>query len=105
MTGMSGQALASRYPALMHPPLRGRLPALGAVAAVLGTFLFGLVTLDISPARLASGVVALGRFLALMVPPDPLGPGHIHVQPHPHLGSPLVIFPAHPGSYFVMRIA
>ena len=39
----------------------------------MGVFAFGLVELDISPARLASGVVALARFLPLMVPPDPLG--------------------------------
>ena len=66
-------ALSSRYPALMHPPLRSRLAAPALTTAVLGVFAFGIWSLDISPVRLAGGMVALVRFLALTVPPDPLG--------------------------------
>lgn len=66
-------ALALRHPALMHPPLRDRLAGPAIAATVLGVFVFGLWSLDISPARLAGGVVALLRFLALTMPPDPLG--------------------------------
>lgn len=65
--------LAARHPALMDPPLRGRLAGSAVTAATLGLFVFGLWWLDISPVRLAGGVLALARFLALMVPPDPLG--------------------------------
>lgn len=65
--------LASRHPALMHPPLRTRLGGPAMTLAVLGLFVFGLWWLDISPVRLAGGAIALARFLALMVPPDPLG--------------------------------
>lgn len=65
--------LAERHPALMHPPLRGRLAGPAVTAAVIGLFVFGLWWLDISPVRIAGGTVALTRFLALMVPPDPLG--------------------------------
>ena len=66
-------ALAARHPALMRPPLRGRLGGPALAAAALGLFAFGLWHLGISPARLAGGTAALGRFALLMVPPDPLG--------------------------------
>lgn len=65
--------LAARHPALMHPPLRSRLGGPALALAVLGVFGFGLWSLDVSPVRLAKGAVALVRFVALMVPPDPLG--------------------------------
>ena len=65
--------LAARHPALMHPPLRGRLGGPALTAAILGIFGFGLWWLDISPTRLLGGTLALARFLTLMVPPDPLG--------------------------------
>ncbi len=81
-------ALAARYPALMHPPLRTRLPALGVAAAVAGLFVFGLVALGISPVRLAGGAAALVRFAALTVPPDPLGHAALFAQA---LGETLAI--------------
>ena len=65
--------LAARHPALMDPPLRARLAGPAVTAAVLAPFGFGLWWLDVSPVRLAGGSLALARFLALMVPPDPLG--------------------------------
>ena len=65
--------LAERHPALMHPPLASRLGGLAVALATSSLFGFGLWWLDISPARLVSGALALVRFLALMVPPDPLG--------------------------------
>ena len=73
LTAAEIAGLAERYPALMRPPLRNRLGGPALTAAVLGLFVFGLWALDISPVRLAGGAVALLRFLALMVPPDPLG--------------------------------
>ena len=68
--------LAERHPALMRPPLSGRLGGPALTLAALALFGFGLWYLDISPVRLAGGVLALERFTLLMVPPDPLG----HVQ-------------------------
>ncbi len=65
--------LALRHPALMNPPLRARLAGPAVTAAVLGLFVFGLWSLDISPVRLAGGALALARFMELMVPPDPMG--------------------------------
>ncbi len=66
-------ALAARHPALMHPPLRGRLGGPMLTAAVLGLFVFGLWWFGISPVRLVGGLRVLGGFALLMVPPDPLG--------------------------------
>ena len=65
--------LEARPPALMRPPLRARIGGPALAIAVAGLFVFGLWYLDISPLRLAGGLVALGRFVTLMVPPDPLG--------------------------------
>ena len=50
---------------------RGAALIEGLISLLL--FAFGLWHLDISPARLAGGTAALGRFALLMVPPDPLG--------------------------------
>ena len=73
LTAEDVAGLAARHPDLMHPPLRGRLGGPALAAAILGVFGFGLWWLDISPMRLVGGTLALARFLALMVPPDPLG--------------------------------
>ncbi len=61
----------TRYPAIFNRPLRSRLtvPSLFAVAAAI--FVFGLVDLDFSPARMLSGLHQLGWFVLLMIPPDP----------------------------------
>src|SRR6202012_1841405 len=53
------------------PPLHRRLGLPLGVAAMTALFLFGLWWLDFSPLRLFGGMVAMGRFLALMVPPSP----------------------------------
>ncbi len=73
-------ALAARHTALMHPPWRTRLLGPALAAAIVGLFVFGLWELDISPVRLAGGAIALLRFLALMVPPDPLGHAALFAQ-------------------------
>ena len=73
LTAEEVAGLAARHPSLMHPPLAARLGGLATALLIVGIFGFGLWSLDISPARLAAGTVALVRFLALMVPPDPLG--------------------------------
>ncbi len=73
LTAADVAGLAARHPALMHPRLRDRLKGPALALAILSLFAFGLWWLDVSPGRLAGGTVALLRFLALMVPPDPLG--------------------------------
>jgi phosphonate transport system permease protein len=64
-------AIAKRHPELFRPDWwhRGKIAiAIGAAAAL---FVFGIVQLDIPFHRLSDGMVRLGGFLQLMVPPDP----------------------------------
>ena len=74
------EAAAARYPDLVRPPLMRRLGGLGLAAGLLAPFLFGLFWFDISPVRLAGGLTALGRFVLLMVPPDPMGHAVLFAQ-------------------------
>ena len=80
LTAEEVAALAARHPALMHPPYRTSLAGPALTIAILGPFVFGLWALDISPVRLAGGAIALLRFVALMVPPDPLGHAALFAQ-------------------------
>jgi phosphonate transport system permease protein len=64
-------AIAKRHPELFRPDWwhRGKITiGIGAAAAL---FVFGIVQLDIPFHRLSDGMVRLGGFLQLMVPPDP----------------------------------
>lgn len=72
----------------MHPPLGARLAGPALTVAAVGLFAFGLWDLGVSPVRLAGGTVALARFAALMVPPDPLGHAALFVEA---LGETLAI--------------
>ena len=65
--------LSRRHPALMTPPLAGRLVGPAVLAGVLAPFLFGLWWLGASPIRILGGLKALVDFLPLMIPPDPEG--------------------------------
>ncbi|MCK8787197.1 phosphonate ABC transporter, permease protein PhnE [Roseomonas sp. NAR14] len=63
--------LTTRHPAQFRAMPPGRLAGLIATAAALGLLVFALWRLEFSPARLLGGIGALGRFLVLMLPPDP----------------------------------
>jgi len=65
--------LRERYPRELKPHAWRRFKAALIVAGVIGLFAFGLYDFDFSPWRIASGLAALGRFVALMVPPSPEG--------------------------------
>lgn len=65
--------VAARHGALVNPPLMQRLPAVLVVAMVLGLAVLAMTRLEFSFARLGSGLVQLGTFLTLMVPPSPGG--------------------------------
>ena len=80
LTAADVAALTARHLALMHPPLRNRLVGFGVAGGALGLFIVGLWSLDISPVRLASGTIALARFVGSMVPPDPRGHAALFVQ-------------------------
>ena len=72
--------LAARYPGLFNPPLRRRLAGPTLVAGLAALYGFGLWWFDVSPVRLLSGFAALGRFVVLMVPPDPEGHAVLFLQ-------------------------
>jgi phosphonate transport system permease protein len=64
-------AIVERYPDVFRPNWwqRGKLTI--GIGGAVALFLFGLVQLDIPFNRLSDGMVRLGGFLRLMLPPDP----------------------------------
>jgi phosphonate transport system permease protein len=67
-----GQAeIKMRHQALLRGSPRDRLMTLAVVGVIVGVALFSLYRLEFSLTRLGSGLVQLGTFLGLMVPPSP----------------------------------
>lgn len=64
-------ALVSRHKAAIDGSLRNRLMTIAVVAGLVGLFLYGLSTLEVSFWRIISGFGNLGTFVVLMLPPDP----------------------------------
>lgn len=64
-------AVASRHPLLVAGSKRERWITLAVVMAMAGVAVFAMVRLEFSLARLGTGLVQLGTFLGLMVPPSP----------------------------------
>ena len=54
-----------------HRPASARLATPLMIACALGIFVFGLVHLGFSPARMLSGLHQLGWITMMMIPPDP----------------------------------
>ncbi len=85
---MSGQTdpfanrgeMAKRHGALVNPPLVQHLPAILVVAMVAGLAVLAISRLEFSFARLGSGIVQLGLFLTMMVPPSPGGMGMLFLK-------------------------
>jgi phosphonate transport system permease protein len=63
-------ALTARYPSVFRADLIGRAQIIGALAAVVGVYVFALATLDIPWDAVAGGVGRLGQFVVLMLPPS-----------------------------------
>jgi phosphonate transport system permease protein len=63
--------IAERHPDLFRPDWWRRSKIAIVFGAAVGLFLFGIVQLDIPLHRLSDGMLRLGGFLRLMVPPDP----------------------------------
>lgn len=63
--------IRARYPDVFNRPASSRLATPLMLAAALAIFVFGLVDLDFSPARLISGLSQLGWISMMMIPPDP----------------------------------
>ncbi len=64
-------AITARYAALVAGSQRERWVTLAVVLAMAAVALLAIIRLEFSFARLGSGIVQLGTFLGLMVPPTP----------------------------------
>ncbi len=60
-----------RHAALLQGSPRQRMITVGTLALIVGVAIFAVLRLEFSFARLGSGIVQLGTFLGLMVPPSP----------------------------------
>lgn len=63
--------LRARYPQIFDRPASARLATPVVLLLALGIFVFGLVDLKFSPARLLAGLHQLGWISLMMLPPDP----------------------------------
>ena len=64
-------ALRTKYPNVFGRPVSARLAMPAVILAVFAIFVFGLVDLGFSPAKLVSGLSQLGWITVMMIPPDP----------------------------------
>ena len=64
-------ALRARYPDAFNRPASARLATPATLLVAAGIFLFGLVDLEFSPARLFAGLHQLDWITLMMLPPDP----------------------------------
>jgi len=65
------EALRAKYPAVFERPVSARLATPAMILLALAIFVFGLVDLDFSPARLLAGLHQLGWISMMMIPPNP----------------------------------
>jgi len=64
-------ALVGRHQAAIDGSLKARLVTGAVVAVMLGLFVYGFSTFEVSLWRILSGFGNLGQFVVLMLPPDP----------------------------------
>jgi phosphonate transport system permease protein len=65
------ERLRAKYPDIFHRPAASRLATPAMIVAAFAVFIFGLVDLDFSPAKLFAGLSQLGWITLMMIPPDP----------------------------------
>jgi phosphonate transport system permease protein len=65
------ERLRAQYPEVFARPASARLATPAMILAAATVFVFGLVDLDFSPARLLAGFHQLGWITMMMIPPDP----------------------------------
>ena len=65
------ERLRGLYPQIFKQPVSARLATPVMLTAAFAVFVFGLVDLDFSPARLVSGLQQLGWITMMMILPDP----------------------------------
>ena len=63
--------LRARYPDIFDRPMSARLAMPAMLLGAAAIFVFGLVDLEFSPARMLNGLSQLGWIVMLMIPPDP----------------------------------
>jgi phosphonate transport system permease protein len=63
--------LRAKYPDIFDRPVATRLATPAMIVAAFAVFVFGLVDLDFSPAKLFAGLSQLGWITLMMIPPDP----------------------------------
>jgi phosphonate transport system permease protein len=64
-------ALRAKYPDVFERPAASRLATPAMLVAALAVFVYGLVDLGFSPAKLVNGLSQLGWITLMMIPPDP----------------------------------
>ena len=65
------EALRARYPNVFDRPASARLATPVMLIVAFAIFVFGLVDLNFSPARLIAGIHQLGWITMMMLPPNP----------------------------------
>ena len=65
------EQLRAKYPDIFDRPAATRLAMPAMIVAAFAVFIFGLVDLDFSPAKLFAGLSQLGWITLMMIPPDP----------------------------------
>ncbi|UPK01148.1 phosphonate ABC transporter, permease protein PhnE [Bradyrhizobium sp. 170] len=65
------EQLRAKYPDVFDRPAGTRLATPAMIVAAFAVFVFGLVDLDFSPAKLFAGLSQLGWITLMMIPPDP----------------------------------
>jgi len=65
------EQLRAKYPEMFDRPAASRLATPAMIVAAFAVFIFGLVDLDFSPAKLFAGLSQLGWITLMMIPPDP----------------------------------
>src|SRR5260370_39691985 len=65
------EGLRARYAGVFDRPASARLAMPLLLLCAFGIFVFGLVHLGFSPARMLSGLRQLGWITMMMIPPDP----------------------------------
>ncbi|MGO4664783.1 phosphonate ABC transporter, permease protein PhnE [Bosea sp. 2RAB26] len=71
LTATERADLVRRHQGAIDGSLKTRLTTIAVVAALLGLFLYGLTTLEVSFWKIITGIGNLGTFVVLMLPPDP----------------------------------
>jgi phosphonate transport system permease protein len=65
------EGLHARHPTVFDRPVSAQLAMPSMLLGAFGIFVFGLVHLGFSPARMLSGLHQLGWITMMMIPPDP----------------------------------